>query len=332
MKKAISLLTMLSMLGSVLVLSSCALFGVRVDKYHFPDRVLRNAVSAYIDKDDNGFLSKAEMEDAKILVVWGPCSDLSGLEYLTGLEQLDLRECTDLSGIEQLINLKTLVLSECPGLSDLSGVEFPASLEEIVIEASVFSETFVFDNEVPITNFYFKDCVFENGILFKNDSVEYIEFGYCNYRESEASGDLVFADCDSLYWFRGEFDSEQERSCNIDLSGCDNLDWLLISSEREQIITSVDLSDCITLSSFSISDDDYNIDAIAELSLDISGCPNIEDADIWSIRIQELDISDCPYLISAAEQTPCEDEFGGLIYESEVGKITTREEPIVFIK
>jgi len=332
MKKVISLLTTLSLLGSVLVLSSCSVFGVRVDKHHFPDQALRTAVTTYIDKDKNGYLSKDEMEKCNNLIVWDSCSDLSGVEYLTGLEELALCNCSDLSGIEHLTNLKSLILSDCPELSDLSGVVFPAGLEEIIIEASVFNDTFVFDNEVPIINFFFKACVFENGIVFKNDSVEYIEFGYCNYRESEASGDLVFADCDSLFWFRGEFNSEQERSCSIDLSKCDNLDWLLISGETEQMITSVDLSDCSILRSFSIYDGDYDPEDITELYLNISGCPNIEDVYIESIRLSELDISDCPHLISASEQTPSERGFGGLIYESEDGKITTQDESVVFKK
>lgn len=153
MKKVISLLTTLSLLGSVLVLSSCSVFGVRVDKHHFPDQALRTVVTTYIDKDKNGYLSKDEMEKCNTLIVWDSCSDLSGLEYLTGLEELDLCYCSDLSGIEHLTNLKSLLLSDCPELSDLSGVVFPAGLEEIEIEASVFNDTFVFDNEVPIINF-----------------------------------------------------------------------------------------------------------------------------------------------------------------------------------
>ena len=55
MKKVVSLISMLSLLGSALVLSSCSLFGIRVDEYHFPDRGLRNAVSGYVDKDNNGY-------------------------------------------------------------------------------------------------------------------------------------------------------------------------------------------------------------------------------------------------------------------------------------
>ena len=314
----------------MLVLSSCSLIGVRIDKYHFPDQALRNAVSAYVDKDNNGFLTKEELEDSRILIVWGSCSDLSGVEYLTNLETLSLGECYDLSGVEKLTNLKQLHISnQCP---DLSPVEKLTNLEEIRIECCEFNDTFVFDNEALVTNVIFRSCVFENGVIFKNNYVEYIEFGYCGNGECEASGDLVFADCDSLFWFRGEFDSEQERSCNIDLSGCDNLDWLTISGHREQIITSVDLSNCSKLRSFAISDDDYDPAEISELTLNISACPNIEDAYIWSIRLQEFDISDCPYLISASEQTPYVMDNCFLVYESEDGKITTREEPMVFVK
>ena len=336
MKKAVSLLTLLSLIGSALVLSSCALFGVRIDRYHFPSSSLMGSVRTF-DKDNNDFLSKQELEEAKSLLVISECSDLSGIEYLTNLETLTLLDCsnsTDLSGIEKLTNLKSLVLCNCTDSINLADVEFPDSLEVIEIHGGTFNETFVFDNEVTINEFKFRDCVFENGVLFKNDSVGYVEFGYCNNGECEASGDLVFEDCDSLYWFRGEFESEQERSCNIDLSGCDALDWLLISNDHEQIITSVDLSNCSTLSSFEIYGfDSYSDSGVKpELTLNICGCPNIEAAYILTNRVQELDISDCPYLISASEQTPYEKQWVGLVYESEDGYIEAENEQLVLIK
>ena len=74
--------------------------------------------------------------------------------------------------------------------------------------------------------------------------------------------------------------------------------------------------------------DNYNE---TEMILIIDGCPNIEKAFLNTSRIKELDISDCPYLISASEQTPYE-EFRGWIYESEEGYIVTNYEQLVFIK
>lgn len=327
MKKAVSLLTLLSLMVSVIGLSSCSSFGVWINERNFPDPGLMRAVRSYSDKDKDGYLSKKEMEESKILIVMDECSDLSGLEYLTNLETLALVNCSELSGVEKLTNLKEVSFSnQCP---DLSVFENMTNIEEIYIEGCVFSETFVFDNKVPVTNFKFSDCVFENGVRFKNDTVEYIEFGYCGNGECEGSGVFEFADCEKLFWLRAEFDSEQERNFSADLSGCDNLDWFLISYEKGQNITSADISNCSKLRSFSLSDRN-NVDD-TEITINISGSPNIEEASLPE-GIKEIDISDCPHLISASEQTPYEERFRGWIYESEDGYILTRNEHLVFIK
>ena len=80
------------------------------------------------DSDGNGYLSKKEVEDAKSLIIWEQCDDLSGIEYLTNLETLSLQHGSTISGIEKLANLKTLCISD---FTDLSGVEYPADLERI---------------------------------------------------------------------------------------------------------------------------------------------------------------------------------------------------------
>ena len=134
------LLITLPIAALVLLIS---LHGIRINEKHFPDRGLRGAIIGYVDKNKNGFLNKEELEEAKILPVWGECSDLSGVEKLKNLESISFRECSDLSGIEKLTNLKSLGLSNtCP---DLSAVENLTNLEEITIENCVFSDTFVFE-------------------------------------------------------------------------------------------------------------------------------------------------------------------------------------------
>jgi len=316
------LLITLPIAAFVLLIS---LHGIRINEKHFPDRGLIGAIIGYVDKNKNGYLNKEELEEAKILPVWGECSDLSGVEKLKNLERISFRECSDLSGIEKLTNLKSLGLSNtCP---DLSAVENLTNLEEISIENCVFSDTFVFDNEASVTNLIFRNCVFENGFFLNNDSVENIEFGTSGFRECEASGDFVFADCDALNIFRAYFKSEQEKSCSIDLSGCDNLDIVTISND--QVLTSADLSNCNKLRSFAI----YDYNEKVEINLNISNSPNIEEAFLRSRAIKKLDISDCPHLISASEQTPHEGDYHvSLIYESEDGLIVTDKEQIMFIK
>ena len=318
MKKIIlKLILCLSLIAAVIVLVK--LRGIRIDERNFPDETLRRSVHR-CDLDKNGYLSKKELEKADHLVVSSGCADISGIEYLTNLESISFsNDCPDLSGAEQLTNLKKIELYHCE-----------------------FSETFVFDNDIPITEFKCYSCIFKNGIRFRNDFVESVELGYCGWGECLASGDLFFADCDKLSGFRAEFDpaefnleesdSMQELSFNIDLSGCDSLDWLTITSDKEQTITSVDLSNCSKLSTFNIYEWGYVGDDEKELTLNISGSPNIEGAKISSKRIKELDISDCPHLISASEQTPSEERFAGLRYESDDGWIEVKNEQLMFIK
>ncbi len=333
MKKPLLLISILSLLVVILVLYSLNLFGLWINRWTFPDRALRAAVSTYVDKDKNGVLSKKESEDATTLLISSPCDDLSGIKHLKNLERLSLCDCTDLSGIEKLSNLKELsLIYQCP---DLSSLENMSGLETIEIWNCEFSETFVFDNNVSVKNVTFRSCVFEKGVLFKNDSAEYVEFGYCGNGECVANGDLIFKDCASLNSFRAEFDTqyfdiEQEQSCNIDLSGCNNLDWLSIWSEDKQRVPSINLSNCSKLSSFAIYDLHYG-DEIAEINLNISGSPNINNINLPN-GIKELDISDCPHLIAASEQTPHEGEYHtDIVYECEEGYIETSNEQLVFI-
>ena len=325
MKKAILLLMLLT---SVFVFSSCSPLGIRIDSEHFPDAKLWTWVRT-CDSNQNGYLSKKEVEDAKSLIVWEQCNDLSGIEYLTNLETLALQHGSVLSGIEHLTNLKTLCISE---FSDLSGVEYPPDLERIEIYRSVFSEPFVFDSDTSVIDFKFQDCVFEKGILFKNNSVENVEFKDCG-----VSGDVVFADCDGLIYFHAyydvtnlnidtDFDYMKEQSYNMDFSGCDNLDDVWI--ENGQVITSVDLSNCSKLRSISIYDL-YTKDNIPETTLDISGSANLEEARLLR-GIRELDIRDCPHLISASEQTPTGEYH--IEYASEDGRIYSSNTELVLIK
>ena len=340
MKKAISLLTLLSLIVSVFALPSCSLLGLALDAEHFPDKELRSSLRSF-DSNGNGYLSKKELKEAKSLLIWGDCYDLTGIEYLTNLETLGVIHChcSDFPGIESLTNLKTLTFQEqCP---DLSGINNLTNLEEMQISRCVFSERFVFAYEYPVTEFKFSCCVFEKGILFDNDLVKNVIFEDC-----AVSGDVVFADCDGLIDFSAYFDAAdknlnnllldydfdplKEQRYNVDLSGCDNLDHVRI--ENGQIIASVDLSNCSMLKSCSILDlRYYDLDKISGATLNISGSPNIEYAFIGLRGLGELDISDCPHLISASKQTSIGGEYS-VEYKSDDGHLYCSNEKLVLIK
>lgn len=336
MKKTVLLI---SLLVFVLGLSSCSPSDVRISDKNFPDWRLMSSIRR-VDTDNNGYLSKDELEACIHLSVIGPCSDLTGIEYLTNLETLNLvYGCSDLSGIEHLTNLKTFRISEqCP---DLSVIENLPNLETIELYECVFTDTFVFENEMSVAKLNLKYCVFEKGILCKNNSVENVTFDNC-----ATGGDVVFADCDGLKSFDAEFhptdrdliqfindhdpeyfESMTKQSYNVDLSGCDNMDSFRLSNR--QVITSVDVSNSSTLRSFTILD--WRDDDVDEITLNISGCPNIEEAYIGSEGVKEIDIRDCPHLISATRQTPSDKDWC-TEYESEDGHLFSSNEQLVIKK
>ena len=316
--------------------------GIKINDRHFPDRALSNSVRI-LDLNQNGYLSKKELAEADTLGIWGPCRDLSGIEYLTNLKSLGINGCqfSDLSGVEYLTNLEELHLSniygQCP---DLSALENLTNLKELRIYESVFSEKFVFDNDISVTNLNFKYCVFEKGILFKNNSVEDV-----NVDECAACGEVVFADCDGLMDFDADFHPDDydldwvlddykfdyfealmEQSFSIDLSGCDSLERVFVHNTG--IISSVNLSNCSMLREIILSDWRDKSD---EITLNISGCPNIDYAHIGLNGLKELDISDCPLLISVTEQTPSDKDYC-LEYESEDGYIWASNEKLKIIR
>ena len=53
MKKAVSLLTLISLIASVFVLPSCSLLGLALDAEHFPDKELRYSLRSF-DSNGNG--------------------------------------------------------------------------------------------------------------------------------------------------------------------------------------------------------------------------------------------------------------------------------------
>ena len=312
---------LLSLLLSTIALTSCSWRGIPLDSDHFPDPNLYMWVRT-CDMNQNGYLSDKEIEDAKSLIVWDDCEDLTGIEYLTNLEILALQHGSDLTGIEKLTKLKTLCISNFEGLE---GVKFPDSLEKIEIYTSVFKDKFVFGNDNKVIDILFKDCVFEKGIQFESDQVQKVDFDDCGVAE-----DVVFADCDGMTYFHAYFASRnsdygylREQSYTVDLSGCDNLDQ--VSIEDGQAVSSVDLSNCGKLREFLV----FDLYEPAPTTINISGCPNIEEARV-SRGVSRLDISDCPHLISASEH-PQESRYSAE-YKSGDGYIYSANEDLVLVK
>ena len=80
--------------------------GTRVDAVNFPDEAFRGYVSAQADKDGDGWLSPDEMAGIGTLTIVDDYNllDLEGIEYLTGLTNLTLRNVTGLTELNLLRN------------------------------------------------------------------------------------------------------------------------------------------------------------------------------------------------------------------------------------
>ena len=79
---------------------------IPLDKAHFPDKAFRECVKEYFDDDGDGYLSSAEIEDNFVLNCnRSGVKDLTGIEYLTNLRDLDVEE-TDLTEMDLSKNTK----------------------------------------------------------------------------------------------------------------------------------------------------------------------------------------------------------------------------------
>ncbi len=73
---------------------TCSFGSVRIDAAHFPDESIRNAIAAY-DENGNGILTSDELDLITTLKFSGvTITSTDGLEYLTSLYHLSMRECS----------------------------------------------------------------------------------------------------------------------------------------------------------------------------------------------------------------------------------------------
>ena len=78
--------------------------GVKIDESHFPDEHFRIYVKQY-DTDRNGYLSKKELDDVKIIDLPRSVSSLKGIEYFKNLTSLDC-SCMRLTSLDLSKNIK----------------------------------------------------------------------------------------------------------------------------------------------------------------------------------------------------------------------------------
>ena len=104
---------------------------MEISETNFPDYYFRKYVSEKCDKDDNGSLSKAELESVTSINVsnttnYKPIASLKGIEHFTKLQKLDFKNQTKVSAIDVSQNPELTSL-DCSGtaISELDVSENP---------------------------------------------------------------------------------------------------------------------------------------------------------------------------------------------------------------
>lgn len=267
------------------LIPSCADSSVSIDEKHFPDIAFREAVSEF-DANNNGTLSARELKDLKELSV-ARCSNLSGIEYLTSLEELNV-------GHAHFTN-------EVSFFSDLS-----------ILRLSFTYCTFDSDvnlNGCRVKRIKFDCCKFNSKVDISNcSSLVSTDFEYC-----KILGGIDLSGCSELVKFYGE-NFYGEGKCVLNLSGCMKLERFSLSGSVDYPpfpFSKIDLKSCAALNHVFIL-------AGEELKeLDIADSPNIAFLQLEHSGIQVLDISDNPYLISLIEQTPGKGDSRTVCYSSD---------------
>ncbi len=103
---------------------------VQINETNFKDEIFREHIKKFWDKNLDGYLSSSEIEKVKSIYATEVLKDLTGIEYFTALEELDIREC-DLTSMDLSSNkalkkvicnnnqLASLTLGNLPALTEL---------------------------------------------------------------------------------------------------------------------------------------------------------------------------------------------------------------------
>ena len=103
-----------------------------------PDGFLRRSIEAAIDKEREAVITRAELASLISLDIFGDVTDLTGLEYATGLDSLTLERSlvTDISPLAKLTTLKHLRLNWNSQIVDISPLAELAGLESLHLAGS----------------------------------------------------------------------------------------------------------------------------------------------------------------------------------------------------
>ena len=125
MLKSISKLVICGILACNVMTVTYAKENISIDSYNFPDKGLREFISAKVDKDSDGFLSESEIEMTRSLrISQQGVKSLKGLNILTNIVSLEINNEPNLKTINLLNvpNLETLNIGST-GIKELTGLD-----------------------------------------------------------------------------------------------------------------------------------------------------------------------------------------------------------------
>jgi Leucine-rich repeat (LRR) protein len=270
---------------------------VKLDKTHFPDDTFRAYVGSTFDLNEDGYLSRDEINCEKSISVGSKAiTDLKGIEYLTEITYLDC-DSNKLTTLNLTKNTKLRTLY-CRYNYDLKSVDLTG--------CSSLCYLYIYDDSA-LSSLKLKGC----------SSLEYL---YC-YDTSLTSLDLSYAtglytlDCNksnigslNLSGLKSlrNLNCHDNPLTSLNVKGCTNLYELYCYNTK---LPSLDVSSCTALrelycyscgdlSSLKINKSLQILDChrCKLSSLDLSSCSELFDLNCFESGITKLNISSCPWL------------------------------------
>ena len=253
-------------------------------KANFPDPYLRQAIRKQLrNPDDDSPVTKEDLERMDTLWIDDQrITDLTGLEHLKGLKQLQLYGLVLVSGIS-LSDFPSLETFRCSGRNiasiSLSGCE---KLEQFSISGNEITDLKVTDCP-NITSF---ECTHTSVENFDFSSFHNLREVNCNYSKLKA------LDLSSSKETLEEVNCQSNQLTSLDIQGFPLLSTLNASGNP---LNGVNLTNCSSLLIADISG--WEGEEVTNCSLVLTGCQQLGSLSCNNAQLTSLDVSDCPQLM-----------------------------------
>ena len=255
---------------------------IPIDKAHFPDKAFREEVKIYYDTDGDGYLSSAERNDddndALYLYNGSKIKDLTGIEYLTNLRELDIPG-NDLTEVDLSKNTKLEYL--CCENNKITKLDLSKNTK--------LRELCCSNNPIESLDLS-KNCQLEELDISKTKitSLDLSKNTKLDELWAEDLGLTEQIDVSKCKYLVGLFVSGNKLK-SLDVSGMINLEFL--HCEKNELET-LDVSGCEELEHLICYNNKLK-------TLDVSSCSKLYWLHCHGNQIDKLDISRCEHLLEA---------------------------------